>query len=116
MPLFGEAKREYQLRWIKQRRDAWVQANGPCASCGSWEQLEVDHKNPDDKALETARLWSLAIDNPVRMAELAKCQILCHGCHLGKTHDQIAFACAKCVADHRRCTHSTPGGEVRYLA
>lgn len=77
--------REYQTRWIKNRRLAWLRENGPCQACGSWDNLEVDHKDPSAKLLPPSRLWSLSSNNPTRIAELAKCQVLCHKCHLEKT-------------------------------
>jgi len=80
-----ELQREYQRKWMIARRAAWLAEHGPCANCGSSERLEVDHIDRKLKALHVGALWSMAHDNPRRVAELAKCQVLCHACHLLKT-------------------------------
>lgn len=76
---------EYQLRWIKQRRQDWVDEHGPCAKCGSLKDLEVDHIDPKLKLTNVAQVWGMSLTNPKRIAELAKCQVLCGSCHLVKT-------------------------------
>jgi 5-methylcytosine-specific restriction endonuclease McrA len=88
--LHGEAKAAYQLEWMKGRRQAWLLANGPCAECGSWEELEVDHIDPAEKKINPALLWSLSPVNPKRIAELAKCQGLCRTHHRVKTRTYLA--------------------------
>ena len=85
----GDKKREYQRRWMATRRQAWIDENGPCVACGSDEDLEVDHVDHRSKRLAPARLWSLALTNPVRIEELAKCQVLCKNCHAQKTWLQL---------------------------
>lgn len=82
-------KREYQLEWIKKRRDSWLIENGPCILCNSWENLEVDHIDPSTKSIEPARIWSLSA--PKRTLELSKCQVLCDKCHLEKTRSELAY-------------------------
>jgi 5-methylcytosine-specific restriction endonuclease McrA len=74
-------QREYQRKWLKARRSEWLNKNGPCKKCGSWENLEVDHINSATKI--TSAVWSWAEDK--RNEELAKCQVLCEKCHLEKT-------------------------------
>jgi hypothetical protein len=74
--------REFQRLWIANRRAEWINANGPCAFCGSWESPEVDHI---DQALKvTHNVWSWRKDR--RDVELAKCRVLCHDCHV-KRHE-----------------------------
>jgi hypothetical protein len=80
-----EYLRAYQREWIRNRRDYWIAANGPCAQCNSDKDLEVDHVDSSQKEITPALLWSLAPDNPKRIAELAKCQVLCKECHAAKT-------------------------------
>jgi hypothetical protein len=72
---------------MKRRREEWVLEHGPCVRCGSWEDLEIDHKDHEQKLFNVSGLWSLAANNPRRIAELAKCQVLCHVCHVAKTND-----------------------------
>jgi 5-methylcytosine-specific restriction endonuclease McrA len=82
MPYKNKAvQRKYQLEWMKNRRDEWIAANGPCIDCGSWNDLEVDHVNPDTKV--THRVWNLTQSK--RLAELAKCVVRCSKCHKKKT-------------------------------
>lgn len=89
MPLFGDEKRAYQLAWINKRRQDWLDENGPCVLCGSSDRLQVDHIDPENKALNPARLWSLGLKNPIRILELSKCQVLCYDCHKVKTKSQL---------------------------
>lgn len=85
MPYADPARqREYRRQWIADRRAAWFAENGPCVQCGSAEQLELDHVDPGVKVTHLIWSWSKAR----RLAELAKCQVLCHDCHLQKTVEQ----------------------------
>ena len=74
-------QRKVQREWIATRRRKWLTANGPCNICGSWSQLEVDHIDPTTKI--DHKVWSWTEIR--RLAELAKCQVLCRTCHLKKT-------------------------------
>jgi hypothetical protein len=85
MPLRNAARRkQYGRDWIRNRRDAWFRANGPCRKCGSWEDLELDHIDASQKV--DHRLWSWSLAR--RTEELAKCQPLCHSCHESKTIEE----------------------------
>ena len=74
-----EQQREYQRQWVADRRREWIEANGPCVKCGSTENLEVDHIDPVQKSAPVATIWSWT--EARRLAELAKCQVLCRSCH-----------------------------------
>jgi hypothetical protein len=91
-----EKQREFQRESLKKKRVAWLMQNGPCLHCGSWEDLEVDHKNPAEKV--NHRIWSWS--EPRRLAELAKCQVLCTSCHKAKTAQELS----------REITHGTGNG------
>jgi 5-methylcytosine-specific restriction endonuclease McrA len=114
MPRRDGYLREYQLRWIHARRAAWLAENGPCVRCGSTDQLEVDHRDRREKVMQTRALWSLAPTNPARIAELAKCQVLCHWLCLrivGREHwadhrygPVLAWQTAKIIHPKRRST------------
>lgn len=69
---------------MQARRDAWF-ADKYCESCGSLTDLELDHIDPTMKV--SHRIWSWSEER--RDAEVAKCQVLCHTCHLKKNHDQL---------------------------
>lgn len=75
-----EEQRAYQRAWLARRRKAWLEANGPCARCGSRENLEVDHIDRTQKVSHHIWSWSAVR----RDAELAKCQVLCQSCHIQK--------------------------------
>jgi hypothetical protein len=96
-----EVQAEYQRQYVIRRRKEWIDAHGPCGGCGSWDDLEVDHRDATTKLLNPRGLWNLAYDNPVRINELAKCQVLCHPCHVKKTWE----------SDRERAQHGT---DTRY--
>ena len=84
MPYGDKAKqREYQRLWIKNRRLEWVTSNGPCVLCGSSDNLEVDHIDPDLKTMNPRSIWSRKQES--RDKELENCQVLCYSCHKEKT-------------------------------
>jgi 5-methylcytosine-specific restriction endonuclease McrA len=80
MPLYEEARRQYNREWVAKRRAAYFE-DKICVKCGSVERLELDHIDPETKV--TNSVWSWADEK--RNIELAKCQILCHECHKQKT-------------------------------
>lgn len=79
----GEKKRAYQLQWMQNRRQSWIDENGPCVDCGSTENLEVDHVDAKTKQYNPARIWSRRKE--IRDAELSKCVVRCYSCHKAKT-------------------------------
>lgn len=68
---------------MRNRRQSWIDENGPCIDCGSTENLEVDHVNAKTKQYNPAQIWSRRKD--VRDAELIKCVVRCNSCHVLKT-------------------------------
>jgi hypothetical protein len=62
---------------MKRRRQQWFDNNGPCSLCGSSEKLELHHRNPTEKV--SHNVWSWA--DARRLAELAKCDVVCWSCH-----------------------------------
>lgn len=76
-------KREYQKRWIAERRKEWFAEHSVCEHCGSTEELEVDHIDSSQKIDHKVWSWS----RKRRDAELAKCQVLCRTCHLAKSRE-----------------------------
>jgi len=75
-----EAQREYQRQWVARRRAEFF-ADKECVKCGSTDRLELDHIDPEAKV--SHRIWSWSAAR--REVEIAKCQVLCHECHLFKT-------------------------------
>lgn len=104
-----EEQREYQRNWRRRRRQAWLDANGPCVDCGSADNLEVDHRDYREKV--THNVWNWPKER--RDIELAKCVVRCVTCHLIKTKAEHAerfsgegnanaVLTAEIVADARR--------------
>jgi hypothetical protein len=90
MSYTGEVKRAYQRKWIKARREEWIASQGGCCvKCGSVDRLEIDHIDPSKKVVNAGELWSRTAS--VSAIELAKCQVLCHECHLEKTFGQCGI-------------------------
>ena len=112
-----EEQREYQRQWIAKRRAEWIAVHGPCKKCGSSVDLEIDHVDPKKKSAHVSIIWSWSKKR--REAELKKCQVLCHECHVKKTNVQTyapmkhgtvrmrrkgrcaCIACKRAVADDR---------------
>lgn len=120
VPLTGEAKRAYQREWLRRRREEWIAQNGPCARCGSTEQLDVDHIDAKTKVIKPSSIWGLSA--PKRLAELSKCQVLCRACHIEKSKSEHAIGeangSAKLCEDDVvaiRARHAT-GESMRSLA
>lgn len=65
----------FQNKWLKDRREAWLKANGPCKKCKTWEKLRVIK---DDPSIKTVKVfgWSEAGREEV----LKKCKVLCQSC------------------------------------
>lgn len=81
MPYRDRAKQNaYQSEWMKKRCLKWLEENGPCVDCQSWNSLEVDHVDPTQKVAH--RVWSWSAQR--RLEELAKCVVRCHECHVLK--------------------------------
>ena len=83
----GEQKREYQRKWLRARRDKWIEdQGGQCVACGGTESLEIDHKDKHTKSFSIATIWSRA--EHIRKEELKKCQVLCEDCHKIKSSEE----------------------------
>lgn len=98
-----DRQREYQRRWMQKRRDEWIKANGPCQLCGSSKDLEVDHIDRKTKLYTPTKLWGMSRTNPKRVAELAKCQVLCTICHNTKTVAEKSIPCNDRLAERKGC-------------
>ncbi len=81
MPYRDKAKQQhYQKKWLAGRRAEWFRGK-KCADCNSTRDLELDHIDPEQK--KDHRIWSWSRKR--QLAELQKCQVLCHDCHSDKT-------------------------------
>jgi 5-methylcytosine-specific restriction endonuclease McrA len=84
-----EQQRQFQREWVARRRAEWF-ADKECVRCGSTDRLELDHIDPSTKQHKKHHnVWSWS---PARRdAEIAKCQVLCHECHVAKTQENGEF-------------------------
>jgi 5-methylcytosine-specific restriction endonuclease McrA len=82
---YNEYMRRYMLERYHRRRAAIVKSmGGECAQCYSTEDLEIDHIDRSTKSFDIGKAiagWKMDRIN----AELDKCQLLCHDCHLEKS-------------------------------
>jgi hypothetical protein len=83
-----EKQRDYQNTWMSARRLKYIALNGGmCRKCGSTDRLEFHHIDPKLKV--SHRVWSWTAERI--LAELIKCELLCHMCHNQATIDQFGF-------------------------
>ena len=80
---------------------------GVCAGCGGVSNLEIHHKNPEEKSFDPSRA-NRAIADMYR--ELEKCELLCETCHKkqhatthgqGRMYEIHGCRCDLCVENHR---------------
>ena len=98
-----DAQREYQRLWMRRRRDQYFSGKS-CSSCGSVENLELDHIDPSGKV--SHRIWSWS--DARRSEELAKCQVLCSACHDLKSSSELTRSTHPDLIDHKKrcpCVH-----------
>lgn len=93
-----ERQKKYQREWLRKRREAWIKENGPCKRCDSWDNLDIHHKDPRLKI--SHRVWSWKEER--RLAELAKCEVLCEKCH-GKTRTKEIVHGTYDGYNHHKC-------------
>src|SRR6516162_1428247 len=79
-----QERREYDnTRWRRRRKILVAALGGQCMRCGATEDLEFDHIDPEIKSFTISS--SLLVPWEQLLAELGKCQLLCHPCHAVKT-------------------------------
>lgn len=79
-----------------QRKQRFLQMlGGKCAHCGSVENLEFDHIDPNNKQFKITKFIDLSDNN--LLLEVGKCQLLCDKCHQKKTFENQEYGE---VSDH----------------
>lgn len=85
---YNKYQRVYQLnRYHNRRNESILFLGGCCSSCGSKENLQLDHKEWESKTFSIGKLWSVSKQRFIE--ELLKCQLLCDSCHRIKTGNDI---------------------------
>ena len=80
--------RKYSKTYYRQRRSELLnRLGGECVICGSTENLEFDHVDPNTKSLSIGKLLSYSKETVDE--ELKKCQLLCKECHKAKTKEYL---------------------------
>ena len=88
MTYTNKQHKQYELqRYHKRRLIAINQLGGKCFKCGTTENLEFDHIDPELKDFNIAKLWSYSQEK--FELELKKCQLLCNKCHKEKTKNSF---------------------------
>jgi 5-methylcytosine-specific restriction endonuclease McrA len=82
-------KSKYQRRNERRRQMAFNILGRKCVRCGSTENLQFDHKNPEEKTAKLSRFWSA--EEHVFIREVLKCQVLCKKCHDKKTKNDVTI-------------------------
>ena len=89
---YRDTARKYQREWKRRRKLAFMLFSFQvrCAQCGACpediSQLHFDHIDEATKLCDPAGIWSY--NRVSRLAELAKCQVLCSSCNLQKEIDR----------------------------
>jgi hypothetical protein len=76
-----EYMREYRRKRVIALREEFS-PKGECEHCGSTENLEWDHIDPDTKVANVGHMIAECASRAKIMAEIAKCRVLCHGCNI----------------------------------
>lgn len=79
---------DYDRDYVAARRKQIIDhLGGKCVTCGSVEDLEVDHIDRTTKCFDPCARARYAWRNI--LDELAKCQLLCRTCHWAKTRAEL---------------------------
>lgn len=77
-------KEQLKIQYDQRRNEVF--SGKVCVICGSSEKLELDHIISSTKIHHAIWAWT----QERYEAELDKCQILCHECHLDKSSIEIS--------------------------
>ena len=86
---YNAYQREYQRkRYERRMAEARDALGGTCSSCGSLLDLQLDHVDPTTKVMTVADMTRLGDQR--FWEEVAKCQLLCHPCHVAKSRVELS--------------------------
>lgn len=83
MSRYTVVNKDYNLsKYHKRRQELIILLGGKCVRCGSTENLEFDHIDPNTKEYGISAILIHSWKKVLK--EIKKCQLLCHACHLIK--------------------------------
>lgn len=85
-----EVQRAYQREWMRRRRAEYL-ADKRCSFCNAASNLETHHFDPAIKVSHAIWSWTAAR----REAELAKCIVVCHDCHVERHREERPTHCKR---------------------
>lgn len=78
---------QYHLNYYHKRRKWFIDyLGGKCIICGSTENLEFDHIDPQTKLLNPKE--AIRLTKEKAFEEIDKCQLLCESHHIHKTNSE----------------------------
>lgn len=80
-------------RYHRIRNEVLDLLGGKCAICGSKDNLELDHINPEEKKFDCGKLLSVSMAKWDE--EVKKLQILCKECHSVKSVKEAGYELVK---------------------
>lgn len=89
-------------RYRDRRAYSIVKLGGKCVRCGTTKRLELDHIDKAQKSFNITQFWSISLERYDK--ELAKCQLLCHDCHVRKSFEQKDWGKGYGPTDHGSST------------
>lgn len=94
--------RAYNRERYKARRDAAIaQLGGKCVVCGTEEDLELDHIDPNTKRINFSTDWG--VPESEWQKELAKTQLLCSIHHKKKSNKERSVGHGEGKTGKRNC-------------
>lgn len=92
----------YDKSRYNERRELLLDLIGrECADCGSTDRIEFDHVDSKSKEFALMSRWNRPLEQ--LQAEIAKCQPLCHECHLKKTLQQTSVEHGGGLSGKKNC-------------
>lgn len=88
-------------RWKKRRAKAVEYLGGVCVKCGSSEELEFDHIDPETKSFTIAAGSSFSEER--FWPEVDKCQLLCKDHHIEKSSRESSVGHGEGLTGKKNC-------------
>ena len=85
---YAEVQANYERNRYAERKSLAIEKlGGKCVRCGTTDNLEFDHIDETTKFANMSDIFRMRQE--LIDAELAKCQLLCHDCHMQKTYEDM---------------------------